>query len=80
MSFITSWSDSTSHLENNDVVHAHSNQDLIKTSKIEKHLRQCAKNDHNNSEKMAYECNVMPILVRHLNWSNKSVIYKELVV
>jgi hypothetical protein len=48
--------------ENNNVVHVHSNKDLIKSSKIESHLRTVTKGE-NNSNQFAFDCNIRPDLV-----------------
>lgn len=51
----------------NDVVHVHSNKDLLKESKIENYLRSAIKNDiDSNHFANANECNIRPDLVNIL--------------
>lgn len=57
-------------LEKNNVVHVHSNNQLTKSSRIEKHLRKCAEQqaaaNQTNQNESAFICTKLPIMVSNL--------------
>ena len=64
-------------LENANVLHVHSNNDLIKTSKIENHIRENIRTevesnaDHSN----AFNCNQMLNLVNEFNYFEQERLF-----